>query len=136
MTGTSRPTATIRGWGALAPPGEKRASIPGGATRTWAGAKRSRSTISALEDSDSVTIEVDRYRGGAMRCSSAFPREANRRESTICHISAWTWCRKTTRGRRLHSGVRNGMPFQISTTASPVPIWPENPPKAVEAKTA
>ncbi len=136
MTGTNRPTATMSGVGSLAPKGVKRWSMPGGATRTWPGEKRRRSTISALDDSDSVTIDVDRYRGGAMRCSSALPTPASRGDSTICHISAWTWCRKTTRGRRLHSGVRNGIPFQISTTASPVPIWPENPPTAVRAKTA
>ena len=43
------------------------------------------------------------------------------------HISAWTWWRKTIWGPRDHSGEKNGMPFQISTTPSPVPIRPTAP---------
>ena len=46
------------------------------------------------------------------------PMAARRGGSTICHISPWTWCRNVSRGPRAHSGVRNGIPFQISTSPS------------------
>ncbi len=77
-----------------------------------------------------------RYNGGATRCSTAEPKRASRCESTICHISAWTWCRKTIRGRRAHSGEKKGIPFQISTTPSPEPIVRENPRATVRGNTA
>ena len=52
------------------------------------------------------------------------------------HISAWTWWRKTIRGQRLHSGEKNGIPFQISTSPSPVPILWRYPATAVRGNTA
>ena len=47
--------------------------------------------------------------------------------STIPHISACTWWRKVIWGLRDQRGEKNGMPFQISTTPSPVPIRPSAP---------
>ena len=52
------------------------------------------------------------------------------------HISAWTWCRKTILGHRLHNGEKNGIPFQISTRPSPLPILRRSPATAVRGKTA
>ena len=40
------------------------------------------------------------------------------------------------RGTRLHTGEKKGMPFQISTSPSPVPIFPRNPATAVRGNTA
>ena len=59
-----------------------------------------------------------RYSGGATRRSMSSPTRACHGRSTICHISAWTWWRKTMRGHRAHNGEKNGMPFQISTRPS------------------
>ncbi len=52
------------------------------------------------------------------------------------HISACTWCRKTTRGPRYHSGERKGMPFQISTSASPGRSPMRRPSQAAPGNTA
>jgi len=127
LTGTSRPTATTSGTGDRSPPGVNRGSTPGGVTVMRSGEKWSRSTISALEECDRVTIRLRRYRGGAIRCSSTWPNSAMPRGRTIFHISAWTWWRKVICGLRDHTGLKNGMPFQISTTPSPVPMRPTAP---------
>jgi hypothetical protein len=56
-------------------------------------------------------------RGATLR-SSVSPRRARLGGSTIFHMSAWMWCKKTMRGPDAQSGEKNGMPFQISTSAS------------------
>ena len=40
------------------------------------------------------------------------------------HIGPWTWCTQVTFGPRAHSGVSQGMPFQISTRPSRGPWRP------------
>jgi hypothetical protein len=71
-----------------------------------------------------VTIGVRRYNGGATRNSTVRPRRARRGGSVICHIVSCTWCSHTTRGRRAHTGEKNGMPFQISISPSLAPCQP------------
>ena len=55
--------------------------------------------------------------------------------STIRHISACTWCRKTIFGPRAQTGEKNGIPFQISTSPSRGPVRPIAPESAVRGKT-
>ena len=45
--------------------------------------------------------------------------------SAIVHISACTWWSHTTVGTRDHTGLRNGIPFQISTSPSSGPNLPD-----------
>ena len=40
------------------------------------------------------------------------------------HMPPCTWCNQVTRGPRAHTGEKNGMPFQISTSASRSPCQP------------
>ena len=104
---------------------------------TLSAGSRNMSTISWRDDSDSVTIRALRYTGGARRNSSSSPRRARATGfSTMRHISACTWWRKTTRGTCAHSGEKNGMPFQISTMPSRAPVRPTRPLSAVRGNTA
>ena len=82
LTGTRRPTATIRGCGSLAPHRARNAGRSRAAPRAPGPARKPRrSTISSLEDSDSVTIGVDRYerRGDALLEDAPEPRPAGAR---------------------------------------------------------
>jgi hypothetical protein len=87
-----------------------------------------------LDDVDRVTMRLRRYRKGATRRSRVSPSVARLRGSTICHISAWTWWRKTIFGPRAHTGEKNGMPFQISTRPSRGPARPESSNSAARGK--
>src|SRR5258708_10172520 len=82
-------------------------------------------TISALDDSDKVTIRDRRYSGGATRNSTVRPKRARRGGSVISHIESWTWCSHTARVRvAAQTGEKNGIPFQISTSPSLAPCQP------------
>ena len=53
------------------------------------------------------------------------PSRASRGGNVISHIESCTWCSHTARGRvAAHTGEKNGMPFQISTSASLAPCQP------------
>ena len=60
LTGTKRPTASTNGSPSRTPPGENRASIPGGTTVIRFAEKCSRRTRSSRAESDSVTIWLRR----------------------------------------------------------------------------
>ncbi len=52
------------------------------------------------------------------------------------HISACTWWQNTTRGPWAHTGEKNGMPFQISTSPSRRPWRPSASDRAARGNTA
>ncbi len=53
------------------------------------------------------------------------PSRASRGGRAMSHIESWTWCNHTARGRvAAQIGEKNGMPFQISTSASLAPCQP------------
>jgi len=66
-----------------------------------------------------ILYEVDRIRDG--RSFTTRRVVAIQHGRAIFHMSAWMWCKNTTRGPVAHSGEKNGMPFQISTRASRLP---------------
>ena len=123
---------------ALAAGAEHRVDAGGSTTSTFEAGRRSNSTMSFFDEFDSVTILDRRYTSGATRRSTVSPSVAAHgasSPSTIFHISAWTWCSRMIPGPRFHSGEKNGMPFQISTSASRGPWRPINSDPAARGNT-
>ena len=126
FTGTSRPTATTSGVGdARRRPGENDGSMPGGTTVMRCALRCSLRDDLVLRRLRQRDDRRARGRSAARRRNSTRrPSRASRGGSVISHIESCTWCSHTTRGRRAHNGEKNGMPFQISTSASLAPCQP------------
>ena len=82
-----------------------------------------------------MTILSRRYTGGAIRRSMVSPTLPKIPGRTICHISSCTWCSTVIRGPLNQRGLKNGMPFQISTSASPAAGRLRIPEEITEGKT-
>ena len=98
--------------------------MPGWTTVTRSASKPRSSTSSGLDDSDSVAIAERRYSGGATLVSNRAPIGPERgAEGHVPHLGVHV-VQEDDPGPGFHSGLRNGMPFQISISTSRGPVRP------------